>query len=395
MAQSGTSSNAVDVNQLELALSNAHHSKSPNQIKKMIGQGNHQGENQIPEARPSFPEAGSGRDTTFSRDSYGQGGERTGSVNKGVPESFAIGSTRLDGSDMDYGLDSRAIQELTRDSDHELQEAVEAARSISVASIVICGAFCLMAGYFAAISESVSILGLAIESLLDAISSAFVLWRFKKPKVRTAGGALSPENSPTNTNPDGANSGEMANVVASSEANLSREDRENLRLKRRALERERKSGIGIGIIFLMASGWLTYMAFWKLSYFSAKKDSHSLADRNAFAEENAEESTFSELIAWPSMLVFGYLGWRKINLANLLNSTVLYEDGVCSCLGSFMSFMVIIAGLLERGSIEGAWKADPITGIFIAVVLLVEGLRTLKGACFDHGEGDGSHVRMD
>jgi len=198
---------------------------------------------------------------------------------------------------------------------------------------------------------------LAFEFSLDAITSVFVLWRFKEPK--------DPNVSAT----------QQSNAAArSSEA----EEQRRLRKLRRDLTREKRANIAVGVAFLASAVVLTLSACFKLASWTYR--GHEL--------ETKEAATFSEIIAWPCFFLFGAFAAFKLNLSKELKSDVLKKDALASGLASVMSGVVILVGILEW-FVKWAWVFDPLAGLLIATILALEGVRTVHEN-LDEEEGPNS-----
>lgn len=240
------------------------------------------------------------------------------------------------GNPLDESRKIREEEQQERDEQQLLNAHIRSARFVSVVSVLFCGVFSLSSLCVGIADTSAAMTGLAAEFFLDGLTSLLVLWRFKTPKKR-----------------------QFANAQRAQEFHA-----------RRTAARERKSGIGVGVTFVVSAVFLFWMAIWKLSSWDDTLPAHRAA--------NSASAAFAEFIAWPAAVLFGYLAKVKFELARKLDSTVLFEDALCSALGSGMSCMVILAGLLEQASVSGAWRADPCAGIVISLALLVEGVRTLR-----------------
>lgn len=198
---------------------------------------------------------------------------------------------------------------------------------------------------------------MAFEFSLDAITSVFVVWRFKEPK---------------DPNLSATKSGNTA--VRSSEA----EEQRRLRKLRRDLTREKRANIAVGVAFLASAFVLVFSATYKLAKWTY----------NGHEQEQKEAATFSEIIAWPCFFLFGAFAAFKLNLSKELKSEVLKKDAIASGLASVMSGVVIIVGILEW-FVSWAWVFDPMAGLLIAAILGLEGVRTVHEN-LDEEEGPNS-----
>lgn len=218
----------------------------------------------------------------------------------------------------------------------ELQ--VTRARKVSIASLVASVvAACLGLGI--GVSEEVlSLVGFGVESLLDGISSALVLWRFKRGKKR-----------------------QHADMDAAMRHKMQRDAR-----------RERNSAIGIGATFVASACILLTSSVIKWLAYDPDDPTHK-------QEENSG-AYYGTLLSWPSAFVFGGLAAVKFRLARELQSQVLKKDAFCSVLGAILALIVAIASLIELAASDnpkGMELVDVFAGLMIALLLGIEGVRTL------------------
>mmetsp|Transcript_35245 Transcript_35245/g.75067 ORF Transcript_35245/g.75067 Transcript_35245/m.75067 type:complete len:287 (-) Transcript_35245:49-909(-) len=257
--------------------------------------------------------------------SYHDGGSAP-SDSKPSPDILGSRTSPL-GSDADE--DAAAIK---------LQEEaayVRSARLVSVIS-VLASAVAAVLGIGLGVAEgTLSLVGFGFEALLDGISSAMVLWRYKTPKAR-----------------------EHKDEEAAARFKEARDAR-----------RERNSGIGIGAIFVLSALLLYSSALHKALFYVAI----------LHATEEQEGAASSLILSIPSSIIFSFLARWKLNLARKLGSQVLYKDGLCSALGAFLALIVFIAGILEEVThdAETMKYVDALASALIATVLLVEGARSL------------------
>jgi len=234
------------------------------------------------------------------------------------------------------------------DSAQEEARRVNLARQISLTSL---GASLVVAllGLSLGVSEAaLSLIGFGGEALLDAISSSLVLWRFKRPKRRS---------------------------YKDSDHALSAKDARDAR-------RERNSSIGIGWTFVFYGVGLFISAVWKVTTWDPETSEHKAEERSA--------AMYGALLAWPSAAVFGVLAATKWRLAGQLGSQVLAKDALCSALGTVLALICGIAALIEQAAEDnpvGAMAVDASAGLMIAVILFVEGARTLWHNLVSNGNG--------
>mmetsp|Transcript_105896 Transcript_105896/g.210496 ORF Transcript_105896/g.210496 Transcript_105896/m.210496 type:complete len:320 (-) Transcript_105896:93-1052(-) len=218
---------------------------------------------------------------------------------------------------------------------------IEAARRVSVVSLVASIVVAVL-GLGIGISENVlSLIGFGLECLLDGISSALVLWRFKVPKKR-----------------------QHADVSAAERHCMERDAR-----------RERNSSVGIGVSFLCSAGLLILFAVIKLIVFNPNTAEH--------LEEERSGAYYSGWLSWPSCIIFGGLAIAKFRLSRSLQSQVLLKDALCSLLGAILAFICAVASIIEQ--VGSNWDqpanmemVDIGASVLIALILAVEGARTLR-----------------
>eukprot|EP00931_Biecheleriopsis_adriatica_P063390 TRINITY_DN38380_c0_g1_i1.p1 TRINITY_DN38380_c0_g1~~TRINITY_DN38380_c0_g1_i1.p1 ORF type:complete len:193 (-),score=49.33 TRINITY_DN38380_c0_g1_i1:47-625(-) len=183
-----------------------------------------------------------------------------------------------------------------------------------------------------------------MEATLDGISSALVLWRFKRGKQR-----------------------EFADSQAAAQAKEARDAR-----------RERNSSIGIGWTFVASAVLLFCSAAWKVLDWDPTTPEHIIQEHDG--------AVYTAALAWPSSVIFGSLAVWKFRLSRSLNSQVLRKDALCSVLGAVLALICAAAALVEQLA-ESNPKAiagvDATASSSIAFILLVEGVRTLKHNLMD------------
>jgi len=206
------------------------------------------------------------------------------------------------------------------------------AKVVSWVTIVVCmslGGAAIIIGF---LDHALALFGLGLEIMLDAQSSAVVLWRFKAGKERFYEG--------------------------NNEAIESK--------RRRDAAREQEGAKITAGVFILVSVLITAVAIYKLVIYDVNSRDH--------LEKEKAAAKFEMYYAWPTGVIFLVLAWIKWTLADKLDSDVLKLDALSSFLGAFLALIVGVAGLLE--SHDGAWMADPIAAILIAVILCFTGIRT-------------------
>lgn len=200
---------------------------------------------------------------------------------------------------------------------------------------------------------ALAILGLGGETLLDAVSSAMVLWRFKTAKPR--------------------------HFQDAEEAARRKARRDELR--------ERRSSLGIGWAFVCFAIFLLLLAAQHVVVAGTEKP-----EDVALEEEGAN---IAAILSWPCIVLFGAMAWFKHHLAAQLQSEVLKQDAVCSAFGAVLALITGVAGVLEEiftrsGSDSLAFGlVDPVASSCIAILILREGVHTIRNNLADAEEAAG------
>lgn len=218
------------------------------------------------------------------------------------------------------------------------EQAVRAARMVSVVSLLVSVIAASLGLGIGVAEEMLSLIGFGTEAVLDGLSSALVLWRFKRPKPRD------------HESPEAAAS----------------------RLAERDARRERNSSIGIGATFLALSVLLLFSAGYKALEWDPDEAEHQHKERSG--------AWLSVMLSFPSGAVFGGLAWWKFSLARSLHSQVLRKDALCSVLGAVLAAIVAMAGLVEIAASNTSSHmamVDAVASAAIALILGAEGGRTL------------------
>eukprot|EP00435_Cladocopium_sp_Y103_P066183 s1508_g28.t1 len=188
---------------------------------------------------------------------------------KGQPVGLPL-PNRLGKEDPGLEVDDELKAENNEPSDADL---VLSARKVSMLSIFISLVLAIL-GFSIGLSENVlSVLGFGMESTLDGISSALVMWRFKTPKQR-----------------------QFRDAEAAAIAKEARDAR-----------RERNSAVGIGATFVVSAVVLCGSSVWKLFGWDPSTPEHM--------QEEHSGAIYTSLLAWPSAV------WKPVKdlLAELEN----------------------------------------------------------------------------
>jgi divalent metal cation (Fe/Co/Zn/Cd) transporter len=167
-----------------------------------------------------------------------------------------------------------------------------------------------LAGYLAG---SVSLIGFGLDSLVESLSGAIMIWRFR------------PHPNPTR---------EM-----------------EARKEQRAVKL-------VGYTFFILAGYVIFESLRKLWY-----------------REMPEPSLFGIIIAVASIILMPTLFYFKLRTSRALNSRSFLADARQTLACFFLSVALLVG--LGLNYFFGLWQADPITGLIISAILLKEGYSTL------------------
>ena len=98
---------------------------------------------------------------------------------------------------------------------------------------------------------------------------------------------------------------------------------------------------------------------------------------------HAEESMVGIALAASSLVLMPLLGRAKQRIGNRIGSSATASEGKQNLLCAYLAAALLV-GLLGN-ALVGAWWLDPLVGLFIAVVAVVEGREAWRGdACCPH-----------
>jgi cation diffusion facilitator family transporter len=181
----------------------------------------------------------------------------------------------------------------------------------TVAYNILEGIVSIIAGV---ISNSIALKGFGIDSFVESISGAVMIWRFRKYDSIT-------------------------------------EDEE---------ERvEKIAGRLVAVSFFILSAYIIYESISKL-----------------VLSEASEPSLLGLIIVIASLIVMPVLFFMKNRAGKAIGSKSLIADSKETLACLFLSVAVLLG--IGLNYLFGFWQADPIAGLLIAVYLIVEGIRTLK-----------------
>jgi divalent metal cation (Fe/Co/Zn/Cd) transporter len=102
------------------------------------------------------------------------------------------------------------------------------------------------------------------------------------------------------------------------------------------------------------------------------------AVRSLIAGPEAHVSSASIALAGASLAVLPWIAYRKLSLARRLRSRSLRADGALTLGGAVLAAMTLAAILMAR--FLGFEAADPVAALIVAIALLSEAVRALRGA---------------
>lgn len=186
--------------------------------------------------------------------------------------------------------------------------------------------FAIVAGITLYVSTGSSLfLVLGLENVVDFLSSAAVLWRFFAPS---------------------------SIVTKETEAKLD--------------AREQRASVAISMILVILGVATLITAICDLS--RGQEDSPS-----------EQQQTAALAISLVSFFLFGVLTVIKFRYAKAFQSPSLYKDGICSTVGTILSFSLFVNTLIIVGT-PAAWVIDPVVAVLCGLVALVYGNWTLYTA---------------
>jgi len=194
---------------------------------------------------------------------------------------------------------------------HDLRKKAFILSIITVSYNIIEGIVSIIAGV---LSNSIALKGFGIDSFIESISGAVMIWRFKKYDK------------------------------------ITEEEEEKI---------ERISQRLVAISFFILSAYIIYESISKL-YF----------------KEITQPSILGLAIIIMSIIVMPVLFYFKYKIGRSLGSKSLVADSKETLACLFLSIAVLFGIILNF--LFGFWQADPIAGIVIAIYLIIEGIYTLK-----------------
>lgn len=164
------------------------------------------------------------------------------------------------------------------------------------------------------ISNSIALKGFGIDSFVESISGAVMIWRFRKYD------------------------------------RITKDEEERV---------EKIAGRLVAVSFFILSAYIIYESISKLVF-----------------SEAAEPSLLGLIIIIASIIVMPVLFFLKNRTGKAIGSKSLIADSKETLACLFLSVAVLLGIVLNY--LFDFWQADPIAGLLIAAYLIVEGIRTLK-----------------
>jgi divalent metal cation (Fe/Co/Zn/Cd) transporter len=193
----------------------------------------------------------------------------------------------------------------------QLQQRALLLSYLTVGYNVLEGAVSLFAGYLAG---SIALVGFALDSFVESLSGAVMIWRFRPHPGRT------PE--------------------------------EEERLEKKAVKL-------VGYTFFILAAYVLYESVEKL-----------------WLQEAPDPSLLGLVIAGVSLVLMPALFFYKYSLGKSLGSVSLMADSKQTLACALLSLALLIG--LGLNYLYGVWQADPVIGLLIAGVLVREGYEALK-----------------
>ncbi|MCS7264571.1 MAG: cation transporter [Armatimonadetes bacterium] len=165
------------------------------------------------------------------------------------------------------------------------------------------------------LAGSIALIGFGLDSVIESISGAILLWRLKRELSGTKG-----------------------------------EQAEDL---------ERKALLGVGLTFWLLSAYIAYESIEKL-----------------VAREAPQSSPIGIALAVASLIVMPLLAWSKRKVAAQIESKALEADAMETIVCAYLSFNLLLG--LGLNATFGWWWADPIAALFMLPVLIREGFEAVK-----------------
>jgi cation diffusion facilitator family transporter len=164
------------------------------------------------------------------------------------------------------------------------------------------------------LSGSIALVGFGLDSLVESLSAAIMIWRFRK------------------------------------HGEISEQEEERI---------EEKAEKFIGYTFIILASYILYESVNKLTN-----------------NEIPEPSLFGIIIAFVSIIIMPILFYQKYQTGKAINSRSLIADSKETLACSFLSLALLIG--LGTNYVFGFWQADPIAGLLISVFLFREGFEIIR-----------------
>jgi divalent metal cation (Fe/Co/Zn/Cd) transporter len=172
----------------------------------------------------------------------------------------------------------------------------------------------IIAGWLAG---SIALVGFGLDSVIESVSGAILLWRLKRELMGTTG--------------------------------------------EKAEEVERKALKGVGLTFWLLAAYIAYESIEKL-----------------VAKEAPQTSAVGIVLAIVSLIVMPLLAWGKRFVAERIESRALEADAMETVICAYLSFTLLLG--LTLNALFGCWWADPVAAMLMLPVLVKEGHEAIKEA---------------
>eukprot|EP00922_Rhytidocystis_sp_ex-Travisia-forbesii_P022804 GHVS01033412.1.p1 GENE.GHVS01033412.1~~GHVS01033412.1.p1 ORF type:complete len:466 (+),score=84.70 GHVS01033412.1:59-1456(+) len=268
----------------------------------------------------------------------------------------------------------RTSEEMKVFRDDELSgegKNIRQVRLVSWISVILTLALGILCCVMGSLWTSLSLFALGLEMLIDFLSSVAVLWRFGFVSDPGGGGEEKASFSRCTTTPTDQEHNTPTTKTSIDSANK-RTAAESV-LASVSARRERKAAFCVGAL-LVALGVYVF--------------ADGLVDLlvgSSFDSPTHRRKAMVVVcsVTWPSAAVFSILSCWKMLLAKRLQSQVILKDATCSAFGVCLSVVTGIASAVELSCLDSSNAAnlgaspDSVAAVVIALLVFVEGLRTM------------------
>jgi len=198
-------------------------------------------------------------------------------------------------------------------------------------------AFCSTVLMFVALVHGIgdgamSLVGVGIEAAVDILVSLLFLWRYRPQTVRRR----------------------LDDPSLSDEQLLYKE-----------VSVEQCTQVCMGFLMMGLSGLFVFKASYKLRFWNHDETTLPF---------DMDAASISSQIAWPCVGVYTITTGLRLHFGRELGDFQVAQGALVSL---FLALMGAIAGYASVFEIKGDWKAEPLAGLVFALVMFVEGFRTI------------------